>query len=210
MTSSIGPGRDQHGHRRRAGHDQPDPRAAAARRHVRHPRRRARAAGARTRRRRRHLGQRRFRPVSRYFDRVRPEQLPPPCCGDAGAHRPAGHRRRHDRPARRTCRPRPSTGRSSFRERVWHVRRPRPEPAALAARGELIRVARRPLLVAGGGVSTAGRPTRCARSSRPPASPSPRPRPARAPCPSTTRRASARRRRPARTAANALAARRTS
>ena len=38
---------DQHGHRRRAGHDQPDPGAAAARRRLRHPGRQPGAAGAR-------------------------------------------------------------------------------------------------------------------------------------------------------------------
>jgi len=39
-----------------------------------------------------------------------------------------------------------------FAERVWHVARPVPEPAALARAVELIRSARRPVLVAGGGV----------------------------------------------------------
>jgi len=39
-----------------------------------------------------------------------------------------------------------------FEKRVWHVRRPVPEPAALARAVEAIRAARRPLVVAGGGV----------------------------------------------------------
>jgi 3D-(3,5/4)-trihydroxycyclohexane-1,2-dione acylhydrolase (decyclizing) len=39
-----------------------------------------------------------------------------------------------------------------FRRRVWHVARPVPEPAALARAVAVVRGARRPLLVAGGGV----------------------------------------------------------
>ncbi|MHB8296039.1 MAG: 3D-(3,5/4)-trihydroxycyclohexane-1,2-dione acylhydrolase (decyclizing), partial [Acidimicrobiales bacterium] len=39
-----------------------------------------------------------------------------------------------------------------FATRVWHVRRPVPEPEVLAEAARLIRAARRPLLVAGGGV----------------------------------------------------------
>src|SRR5665811_2580357 len=39
-----------------------------------------------------------------------------------------------------------------FRKRVWHVARPAPEPAALARAVAVIRTAKRPLLVAGGGV----------------------------------------------------------
>ncbi|MDQ4008561.1 MAG: thiamine pyrophosphate-dependent enzyme, partial [Actinomycetota bacterium] len=39
-----------------------------------------------------------------------------------------------------------------FAERVWHVPRPQPEPAALDRAVEMIRTARRPLVVAGGGV----------------------------------------------------------
>jgi 3D-(3,5/4)-trihydroxycyclohexane-1,2-dione acylhydrolase (decyclizing) len=38
-----------------------------------------------------------------------------------------------------------------FRRRVWHVARPVPEPAALARAVDVLRSARRPLLVAGGG-----------------------------------------------------------
>jgi 3D-(3,5/4)-trihydroxycyclohexane-1,2-dione acylhydrolase (decyclizing) len=41
---------------------------------------------------------------------------------------------------------------SFFRERIWHVARPVPEPAALARAAAAIRSAHRPLLVAGGGV----------------------------------------------------------
>ena len=39
-----------------------------------------------------------------------------------------------------------------FARRVWHIPRPVPEPAALARAVEVIRSARRPLLIAGGGV----------------------------------------------------------
>ncbi|HET9736713.1 MAG TPA: 3D-(3,5/4)-trihydroxycyclohexane-1,2-dione acylhydrolase (decyclizing) [Solirubrobacteraceae bacterium] len=38
-----------------------------------------------------------------------------------------------------------------FEKRVWHVRRPLPEPAVLARANELLRGAQRPLVVAGGG-----------------------------------------------------------
>jgi 3D-(3,5/4)-trihydroxycyclohexane-1,2-dione acylhydrolase (decyclizing) len=43
-----------------------------------------------------------------------------------------------------------------FAERVWHVRRPEPDPAELAEAVRLVRAARRPLLVAGGGVHHSG------------------------------------------------------
>lgn len=39
-----------------------------------------------------------------------------------------------------------------FERRVWHVARPRPDRAALARAAEWVRTARRPLIVAGGGV----------------------------------------------------------
>jgi 3D-(3,5/4)-trihydroxycyclohexane-1,2-dione acylhydrolase (decyclizing) len=39
-----------------------------------------------------------------------------------------------------------------FTKRVWHIGRPVPEPAALSRALEVIRAARRPLIVAGGGV----------------------------------------------------------
>jgi 3D-(3,5/4)-trihydroxycyclohexane-1,2-dione acylhydrolase (decyclizing) len=39
-----------------------------------------------------------------------------------------------------------------FADRVWHVRRPAPDPAELAAAADAVRAARRPLLIAGGGV----------------------------------------------------------
>src|SRR5579859_1587968 len=43
-----------------------------------------------------------------------------------------------------------------FAERVWHVPRPVPEPAALARAAAVIRSAARPLIVAGGGVIYSG------------------------------------------------------
>jgi 3D-(3,5/4)-trihydroxycyclohexane-1,2-dione acylhydrolase (decyclizing) len=95
-----------------------------------------------------------FRPLSRFFDRVwRPEQLPAALLGamrvltdpaETGAATVAlpqdVQAEAYDWPA------------ELFRERVWHVPRPVPEPAALAAAVEVLRSARRPLVVAGGGV----------------------------------------------------------
>ncbi|MBB4000005.1 3D-(3,5/4)-trihydroxycyclohexane-1,2-dione acylhydrolase (decyclizing) [Aureimonas pseudogalii] len=95
-----------------------------------------------------------FRPVSRYYDRIqRPEQLipalartmqvltdPVDCgpvtlslCQDVQAEA-------YDFPA------------ALFHERVWGVRRPRPDEDELAHALALIRAARKPMIVAGGGV----------------------------------------------------------
>ncbi len=95
-----------------------------------------------------------FRPISRFFDRVwRPEQLPQALMGamrvltdpvETGAVTLAlpqdVQAEAHDWPT------------ALFERRVWHIARPVPEPAALARAVELIRSARRPLVVAGGGV----------------------------------------------------------
>ena len=95
-----------------------------------------------------------FRPLSRFFDRVwRPEQLPAALLGamrvltdpaETGAVTVAlpqdVQAEAYDGPV------------ELFRERVWHVPRPVPEPAALARAVEVLRSARRPLVVAGGGV----------------------------------------------------------
>src|SRR6266516_1068738 len=95
-----------------------------------------------------------FRPVSRFFDRVwRPEQLPAALLGavrvltdpvETGAVTVAlpqdVQAEAYDWPE------------ELFRRRVWPVPRPVPEPAALARAVDLVRSARRPLLVAGGGV----------------------------------------------------------
>ena len=95
-----------------------------------------------------------FRPVSRFFDRVwRPEQLPSALLA-----------------AMRVLTDPAETGAVTlalpqdvqaeacdwpvelFRERVWHIPRTPPDPAAVARAAEVIRSARRPLIVAGGGV----------------------------------------------------------
>ena len=95
-----------------------------------------------------------FRPVSRYFDRIwRPEQLPaafltamsvltdPANTGAVTLALPQDvQAEAYDWP------------RELFAERVWHVPRPVPEPAALARAAGVIRSAARPLIVAGGGV----------------------------------------------------------
>ena len=95
-----------------------------------------------------------FRPLSRFFERVwRPEMLPAALLG-----------------AMRVLTDQAETGAATialpqdvqaeafdwpvdlFAKRVWHVTRPVPEPAALARAVALLRSARRPLIVAGGGV----------------------------------------------------------
>jgi 3D-(3,5/4)-trihydroxycyclohexane-1,2-dione acylhydrolase (decyclizing) len=95
-----------------------------------------------------------FIPVSRYFDRIeRPEQLIP-----AGLA------------AMRVLTSASATGAVTlalpqdvqteayeypaqlFERRVWHISRTPPEPAALARAVEVIRAAKRPLIIAGGGV----------------------------------------------------------
>ncbi|RJF41464.1 3D-(3,5/4)-trihydroxycyclohexane-1,2-dione acylhydrolase (decyclizing) [Actinomyces sp. 2119] len=95
-----------------------------------------------------------FRPVSRFFDRVnRPEQLIPSLLNamrvltdpaETGAVVIAMPQdvqaEAHDWPV------------ELFRKRVWHVRRPVPEPAALERAVAAIKAARRPMVVAGGGV----------------------------------------------------------
>ncbi|MET7941474.1 3D-(3,5/4)-trihydroxycyclohexane-1,2-dione acylhydrolase (decyclizing) [Streptomyces sp. NPDC005302] len=95
-----------------------------------------------------------LRPVSRYFDRVtRPETLIPSALNamrvladpaETGAVSLAlpqdVQAQAHDWPE------------EFFAERVWRVRRPGPDPAELAAAVGAIRMARRPLIVAGGGV----------------------------------------------------------
>jgi 3D-(3,5/4)-trihydroxycyclohexane-1,2-dione acylhydrolase (decyclizing) len=94
-----------------------------------------------------------FRPVSRYFDRIwRPEQLPsallhamrvltdPAETGAVTLALPQDVQvEAHDWPV------------ELFAPRVWRVPRPEPEPRALADAAALIRSARRPLIVAGGG-----------------------------------------------------------
>ena len=99
-----------------------------------------------------------FRPVSRYFDRItRPEQLltalpralrvmtdPADCgpvtlafCQDVQAEG-------FDWPE------------AFFAPRTWHIRRPLPDPREIAEAAAVLRAARRPVIIAGGGVHYAG------------------------------------------------------
>ena len=94
-----------------------------------------------------------FKPVSRFWDRInRPEQLPsallaamrvltdPVETGAVTLSLPQDvQAEAFDWPE------------ELFEKRVWHVRRPPPEPEALAQANELLRGAQRPLVVAGGG-----------------------------------------------------------
>ncbi|MBW3085262.1 3D-(3,5/4)-trihydroxycyclohexane-1,2-dione hydrolase [Austwickia sp. TVS 96-490-7B] len=99
-----------------------------------------------------------FRPVSRFFDRVhRPEQLIPALLGACRVLTDPV-----ETGAATVCLPQDVQAEAFdwpvefFRKRVWHVGRPVPEPAALARAVEAIRTAKRPLLVAGGGVVYSG------------------------------------------------------
>jgi 3D-(3,5/4)-trihydroxycyclohexane-1,2-dione acylhydrolase (decyclizing) len=99
-----------------------------------------------------------FRPVSRYFDRVwRPEQLPGALLGAMRVLTDPA-----ETGAVTLCFPQDVQAEAFdwpvelFAERTWHVGRPLPEAAALARAVEVIRSARRPLVVAGGGVIYSG------------------------------------------------------
>ena len=95
-----------------------------------------------------------FRPVSRFFDRVeRPEQLPDALLGAMRAlSDPA------ETGAATVCLDQDVQAEAFdwpeelFAPRVWHVDRPVADPAALARAADILRTARRPLIVAGGGV----------------------------------------------------------
>jgi 3D-(3,5/4)-trihydroxycyclohexane-1,2-dione acylhydrolase (decyclizing) len=99
-----------------------------------------------------------FKPLSRYFDRVwRPEQLPAALLGavrvltdpvETGAVTIALPQ---DVQAEAFDWPE-----SLFAQRTWHVARPLPERAIVAAAAQVIRSAKRPLIVAGGGVMYSG------------------------------------------------------
>jgi 3D-(3,5/4)-trihydroxycyclohexane-1,2-dione acylhydrolase (decyclizing) len=99
-----------------------------------------------------------FKPVSRYFDRItRPEQLltalpramrtltdPADCgpvtlafCQDVQAEA-------HDWPE------------AFFAPKVWHIRRPQPDEQEVSRVAQLIRAAKRPVLIAGGGTHFSG------------------------------------------------------
>ncbi len=94
-----------------------------------------------------------FRPVSRYFDRVsRPEQLPAALLAAMRVlSDPA------ETGAVTLCLPQDVQAEAYdwpealFAPRVWHVGRPVADPAALARAIDVLRSARRPLIVAGGG-----------------------------------------------------------
>ncbi len=95
-----------------------------------------------------------FRPVSRFFDRInRPEQLIPSLLGAMRVLTDPA-----DTGAVTICLPQDVQAEAYdwpvalFRRRVWHIGRPLPETAALARAVATIRAAKRPLVVAGGGV----------------------------------------------------------
>jgi 3D-(3,5/4)-trihydroxycyclohexane-1,2-dione acylhydrolase (decyclizing) len=95
-----------------------------------------------------------FRPLSKFFDRIwRPEQLPsallaamrvltdPAETGAVTLCLPQDvQAEAYDFPA------------ALFEKRVWHVARPQPEPAFVERAADVIRSARNPLIIAGGGV----------------------------------------------------------
>ncbi len=95
-----------------------------------------------------------FRVVSRFFDRVwRPEQLPSALLQAMRVLTDPA-----ETGAVTLCLPQDVQAEAFdypnelFEERVWHVGRPAPEAGALRRAAETIRSARRPLIVAGGGV----------------------------------------------------------
>ncbi|MGW5153276.1 3D-(3,5/4)-trihydroxycyclohexane-1,2-dione acylhydrolase (decyclizing) [Rhodococcus koreensis] len=99
-----------------------------------------------------------FKPLSRYFDRVwRPAQLPSALLGamrvltdpvETGAATVAIPQ---DVQAEAFDWPE-----SMFAERTWHVARPLPEKSAIARAADVIRSAKKPLIVAGGGLIYSG------------------------------------------------------
>ena len=99
-----------------------------------------------------------FRPVSRYFDRItRPEQIIPALARamqvltDPAECGPVTLALCQDVQAEAYDYPE-----NFFAERVWHLRRPRPDRAELAAAVKALKAARKPLVVAGGGVLYSG------------------------------------------------------
>jgi 3D-(3,5/4)-trihydroxycyclohexane-1,2-dione acylhydrolase (decyclizing) len=95
-----------------------------------------------------------FRPVSRFFDRVgRPEQLPEALLGAMRALTDQA-----DTGAVTVCLDQDVQAEAHnwpeelFERRTWHIDRPPPDPRAVARAAEVVRSARRPLIVSGGGV----------------------------------------------------------
>ena len=95
-----------------------------------------------------------FRPLSRFFDRVwRPEQLASALLGAMRVLTDPV-----ETGAVTVCLPQDVQAEAYdfpealFARRVWHVGRPVPEPVAIERAAEVIRSARRPLIIAGGGV----------------------------------------------------------
>lgn len=95
-----------------------------------------------------------LRPVSRYFDRVmRPEALIPSALNAVRVLTDPV-----ETGAVTLCLPQDVQAEAYdwpqefFAERVWHVRRPAPDPYELAEAASAIRAAERPLIVAGGGI----------------------------------------------------------
>ncbi|HSU37389.1 MAG TPA: thiamine pyrophosphate-dependent enzyme, partial [Propionibacteriaceae bacterium] len=99
-----------------------------------------------------------FRPVSKYFDRIwRPEQLPAALLGAMRVLTDPV-----ETGAVTLCFPQDVQAAAYewptalFDRRVWHVARPLPERAILEAAAEVIKSAKQPLIVAGGGVHYSG------------------------------------------------------
>ncbi|MDR1237664.1 MAG: 3D-(3,5/4)-trihydroxycyclohexane-1,2-dione acylhydrolase (decyclizing), partial [Propionibacteriaceae bacterium] len=95
-----------------------------------------------------------FKPVSRFWDRInRPEQLIPALLGAMRVLTDPA-----ETGAAVVCMPQDVQAEAYdwpvefFAKRVWHIARPAPDPAALARAVAAIKAAKRPLLVAGGGV----------------------------------------------------------
>jgi 3D-(3,5/4)-trihydroxycyclohexane-1,2-dione acylhydrolase (decyclizing) len=95
-----------------------------------------------------------FRPVSTYFDRInRPEQLVPAALAAMRVLTDAAETGAVTLALPQDVQAEAYDFPDEFlAERSWRIRRPAPEPDVLASAAELIRGARRPLIVAGGGL----------------------------------------------------------